>query len=683
MKRLPLDSRHALALLALVAGLGIGIHWLKREPAIARATEAASAPDSALPATAKLRSERIAPATHAVEVAGESFELALDSYVLQADDGKEILQPLQPAATLDTLAARLHALHPHGRAFPILYPTDAAHDPATRCLLTSSVTIQIPPGASPQQIARDTGLRLVKIPDYAPGFAIYQAENPLAALEISQRWAATGSLPLVEVQLAQQQQLRSLPNDPLIAQQWHLAFQNQTNVLTGTDINVAPVWNYSGSGIRGAGVRIGIVDDGLEVTHEDLQENVDAEIDYDWNNNDDDPSPLSSRNRHGTACAGVAGARGNNGIGVAGVAPESTLVGLRLTAGSSTDQMNAEAMAHQNERIAIKSNSWGPADNGTTLGETGPLTRAAWQQAVSSGRQGKGTIFVWAGGNGLEKKDNSNKDGFANSIYTIAVGAVDSRTRQAYYSEPGANLVCVAPSDGRRLDTQAISTTDRTGLAGYTSDNYVSTFGGTSSACPTVAGVVALMLEKNPELGWRDVREILLRSSTRIQPADSGWSTNGAGLRFHHQFGAGLVDAAAAVQTAATWQNLAARMEPVILRQSTVSAIPDNSPIGVTRTFAVEAGMRVEQVTVTVNIRHSARGQCAVTLTSPSGMVSQLVEVHPDRRPNYTNWTFSSVRHWGESAQGNWVLHVRDGARKSTGSLQMAELTLHGTPTAP
>jgi subtilisin family serine protease len=682
MKKPTLDSRHVLALLILAGGVAIVIDGRPNGEDGTIVKDASSSPKVSLPAKAQRHSEHHTPSTEAVTIAGESYALALDSYVLKAEDGREIRHALEPRATRATLAARLQALHPLGRAFPILYPADAARDPGTRRLLTSAITIQLPPGASAQQVARDTGLVLTDVPDYAPGFAIYQAANPLAALEISERWAATGTLPLVEVQLAEQRELRSLPNDALFAKQWHLAYQNQTMTLAGSDINVAPVWNYSGSGIRGAGVRIGIIDDGLEVTHEDLRDNVDLENDYDWNGQDNDPTPVS-RNRHGTACAGVAGARGNNGIGVAGVAPEATLVGLRLIAGSTTDQMEAEAMAHLNDRIAIKSNSWGPNDRIPTLKGPGPLTRAAWQQAVTTGRQGKGTIFVWAGGNGLERKEDSNKDGYANSIYTIAVGAVDSRVRQAYYSEPGANLVCVAPSDGRRADTQGISTTDLTGPIGYASGNYGSTFGGTSSACPTVAGVVALMLEKNQDLGWRDVQEILIRSSTRIQPTNSGWSTNGAGLSFHHQFGAGLVNAAAAVQTATSWQNLPTPAEPVILRQSTLSPIPDNSLPGVTRTFAVDAALRVEHVTVSVNIRHARRGQLAITLTSPSGMVSQLVGVHPDNRPDYANWTFSTVRHWGESAQGNWTLHVRDGARKTIGSLQMVELSLYGTATAP
>jgi subtilisin family serine protease len=668
-----------MTLVAVMAGLGLGVHRLKRPPV----EEAESAPIFLASLGATHRTQSDGTHTHAIELAGETYALALDSYILQTEDGREILQPLQPKATVETLVARLQKCHPFGRTFPLLYPADSVGDPLTRRLLTSSVTIQLPPGASPESVAEATGMRLSDVPDYAPGFAIYEAEDPIAALNICQRLGATGSLPLIEIQLAQQRQARSLPNDPLLSAQWHLAFQHQENVIDGSDIRATPVWNYGGQGIRGAGIRIGIIDDGLDLTHEDLQVNVDTEIDYDWNHKDNDPSPGSSRNRHGTACAGVAAARGNNGVGVVGVAPESTLVGLRLTSGSSTDQMEAEAMAHQIEKIAIKSNSWGPIDTGRILENAGPLTRAAWQHAVNSGRNGKGTIFVWAGGNGAEKKDNSNKDGFANSIYTIAVGAADSRAREAYYSERGANLVCVAPSDGYRLDTQAILTTDRSGSAGYTSSNYVSTFGGTSSACPTVAGVVALMLEKNPDLGWRDVQEILLRSSTRIQSNENGWSTNGAGLRFHHQFGAGLVNAQEAVDIAASWQNLPPRAEPLVFVKSTISPIPDNSLTGVTYSFPVSNALRVEHVTVTVNIRHAARGQCAITLTSPSGMVSQLAETHADKRPNYNNWTFSTVRHWGESAQGQWVLHVRDGGKKITGTLLSAELTLYGTDSTP
>src|SRR5690606_8931260 len=126
--------------------------------------------------------------------------------------------------------------------------------------------------------------------------------------------------------------------DPLISKQWHLKYQNQSGVVSGTDVNVEPVWNYpssvAGTYHRGAGIRIGIVDDGLQTAHPDLAPNVDTVTDKDWNQNDNDPNPdpaddgTDYSNDHGTACAGNAAARGNNGIGVSGTAPEGTLVGL-------------------------------------------------------------------------------------------------------------------------------------------------------------------------------------------------------------------------------------------------------------------------------------------------------------------------------------------------------------------
>jgi subtilisin-like proprotein convertase family protein len=615
-------------------------------------------------------------ARNVFNVAGQKFQVSLEGCVVKKENGVENYQVFSPTATWQTLSRRLREKGTCDQVFPVLYAADSEDDWAGRRLLTSLVTIRLPEGMTPEQAAHASGLTLVEVPDYAPSFAIYRAADPMAAWEISERLIAEGTWPLVEQQLAKQQQSRALPNDTMLINQWHLKYQNQSMVSAGSDINVESVWNYGGSGIRGTGVRVGIIDDGLQVNHPDMIDNVDTVNDYDWNGVDEDPSPQSG-NRHGTACAGIVGARGNNYQGVSGVAPESTLVGMRLTGGLTTDTQEAQAMAHKNDLIAVKSNSWGPDDDGKTLEAPGPLTQAALQTAVTSGRQGKGTIFVWAGGNGREEEDNSNKDGYANSIYTIAVGAMDSLLRQSPFSESGANLHCVAPSSGDAT-TVGITTTDRTGSMGYSLTDYTSTFSGTSAACPSVSGVVALMLEKNPALGWRDVQEIILRSSTRINTNDPGWTTNSAGLRFHHGFGAGLINAAAAVTLAETWVNRTPSLTPIVSTQTNSTTILNNTPAGITRSFVINSSMRVEHVTMKVSITHPNRGELVVTLTSPSGMVSQLSEVHSDNNDNYTNWTFSSVRHWGEQSQGTWLLNVKDAVSSTSGTLTFAELTLHG-----
>jgi hypothetical protein len=113
---------------------------------------------------------------------------------------------------------------------------------------------------------------------------------------------------------------------------------------------------------------------------------------------------------------------------------------MRLIAGPSSDLQEAQAMNYLPNLIQISSNSWGPPDDGVSLSKPGPLTLAAFANAAANGRNGKGTIFTWAGGNGGNRNDNSNYDSYANSIYTIAVGAIDSSGNRSFYSEPGANI---------------------------------------------------------------------------------------------------------------------------------------------------------------------------------------------------------------------------------------------------
>ncbi len=569
---------------------------------------------------------------------------------------------------------------------PVLYEQGKPRSDSTRRLLTNKVTAQLAPNADAGTIAAAVGASGFELPDYAPGYAIFLAGNPLAAPALAERLSRIQSVLAVEPQLARLHSKRTMPNDPLVSQQWHLKNSSSTR----THLNVESVWAYGGSGgYRGSGIRIGIVDDGVQTAHPDLAANVDTTNDKDWNGNDSDPNP-GTDDDHGTSVAGVAAARGNNTLGVAGTAPEATIVGLRLIADYVTDSQEAEAMAWKKDIIQIKNNSWGPEDSGTILEGPGLLTRAALAEAAANGRGGRGSIFVWSAGNGGDIGDNSNYDGYANSIYTIAIGATDNSGNQAYYSEPGANLIVCAPSSGTSL---GITTTDRTGSAGYntassaTGGDYTDDFGGTSSAAPAAAGVIALLLQRNPNLGWRDVQEILIRSAFKVKPTDSGWTTNAAGISFHHDFGAGLLDASTAVSMAATWTNLAPAQSVTSTQSGLSVSIPNNNTTGITRSFDFSSSaLRVEHVTVRVNINHTARGNLEITLTSPSGMSSRLAEVHNDSGDNFSDWMFSSVRHWGEPSTGTWTLKIAD--RSSTGNttggtLTSAEVVIHGTPSPP
>jgi subtilisin-like proprotein convertase family protein len=591
---------------------------------------------------------------------------------------------LDPPAAPGSFASRLAALAGAGNFLPVVHPAGVPRTPANRRLLTRDLTVRL--GDPLVRPKLPPGLVWKERPAFAPDHAVVSAADPLAALAAVEGLRRVRGIAAAEVQLAVRRYPRAMPADPLVAAQWHLKATQQANVVSGSDLNLEGVWNFGSSGgVRGAGVRIGIVDDGLELTHPDLAGNIDSAHHWDWNGGDSDPSPAGA-DVHGTPCAGIAAAVAGNGSGGCGVAPEATLVGLRLIAAPVTDSQEAAAFAHAAEAIQIKSNSWGPADGGFSLDGPGPLARAALAHAAATGRGGLGTIFVWAAGNGQESQDNSNYDGFANDIHTIAVAASDSLLRQAYYSEPGANVVVAAPSDGRF--SAAIVTTDLSGTAGYNvssaGGDYCSDFGGTSAAAPAVAAIVALMLEENPSLGWRDVQEILIRSARRINPSDPGWAENGAGLRFNPKFGGGLADAAAAVALAADWQPLAPAVRLDRVHPGPALAIPDHSTQGAEIHFTVApANLRCEQVQLTFSASHTRRGDLDIQLVSPSGTVSQLAERHNSSTAPYSGWTFSSVHHWGEEAAGTWTLRISDRRSGVSGTLTAATLTLHGTPLAP
>jgi len=635
---------------------------------------------------------------------GQQFIPALDEMIWRSADGEEDVIAFPPAAGVEELRTRVSrekAARADGTPLVIMYQEGVARSLASRRIVTNQVLVRWTGGGEPQVDGAISTTR----PEFAPDYVIVEMPDAFAALDAQERLRRMAGVADADVLLAKWRFKRALPNDPLINRQWHLKFANQSGAVAGTDMNIESAWGYgTPSPILGTGIRIGIVDDGLETGHPDLAANVDTANDKDWNGNDSDPSP-GTDDDHGTSCAGNAAAVGNNGIGMAGSAPAAKLIGLRLIAASVDDSQEAEAMNHLinstsgTNLLHIKSNSWGPNDAPNSLEEPGVLTRAALRNAATVGRGNLGSIILWAGGNGGTSSgtnaDNSNYDGYANSIYTLAVGAFDSQSRRASYSERGANLVVVAPSSG---DSPAleIATVDRTGSNGYNTGstsgdlsdgNYTLTFGGTSSSTPSAAGVAALLLQRNPNLGWRDVQEIFIRSAKRVNPNESEWATNGAGLRFNHNYGAGLVDAAAAVTLAAAWTNLSAQLSQNATQSGLSVAIPDNNATGITRTFNLSGTiLRVEHVTVKVSISHTSRGNLDISLTSPSGMVSRLAEVRTDSGDNYSSWTFMTVRNWGESSNGPWTLKIADvstSGNSNGGTLTSAELTVFGSASAP
>lgn len=568
----------------------------------------------------------------------------------------------------------------------VLYEKGLPRTENTRRTLTKRVSVQLATDSDPAAIAAAAGIRLVgRAPGGAEGWWLMESgPEPGSALEAAEALRKLPGVLSADPLLARQQNKRLRPNDPLFDQQWHLRNTlGGSSSAFGIDVNVENAWDE----YRGNGIVIGIVDDGVERNHPDLLSNYNDTLSYDFNGRDSDPLPPPfNGDDHGTACAGVAAARGNNGLGVCGVAFESQIAGLRLISAPSTDAEEAEALAFRNDAIHIKSNSWGPFDDGKRLEGPGPLTAAAFTEGVRSGRGGRGTIYVWAGGNGGARGDSSSFDGYASRREVIAVGALTDDGNQAHYSESGANLLISAPSDG---GWHGIVTTDRPGEDGYNVDgffdledlNYTETFGGTSAAAPVVAGCVALMLNANPELGWRDVQEILIRTARTVQPDDSGWITNAAGFQFNERFGAGLLDAGAAVEMARTWTNLGPELSISSEQNNLAQPIPNKRPTGIEKTFIFNNHQfRVEHVCLTVDILHAARGQLEITVESPSGTVSRMAPQRTkDKGNHYLGWTFMSTHHWGETAAGTWKVRVADRVRGTAGVLRSLKMELFGS----
>jgi subtilisin-like proprotein convertase family protein len=478
--------------------------------------------------------------------------------------------------------------------------------------------------------------------------------------------------------------------DPLFANQWYL----NNAFFPGEDINVVPVWAVCGTGAtcRGEGIRIAVVDDGLEINHEDLAANVATGLSHNYINGTSNPTG----GWHGTSVAGVIAARDLNGLGVRGVAPRANLVGYNLIAtdATSTSSNTADSATRGSPNVHICNNSWGPPDGIGTLASSDSLWNTAIASGLINGRGGKGTVYLWAGGNGGYGSDacgtcvdNSNYDGYANHHGVIAVCAVGRNGLASFYSEPGANLLLCAPSSDGVLE---ITTTDRSGTLGsnasgapdYSNLNYTNTFSGTSSATPTVAGVVALMLQANPNLGWRDVRQILAVTARQNDALNDGWTTNGAGLPVHHRYGFGVVDAAAAVTAATGWTNLGLELNYTSAPVSPNATIPDNNTTGSTSNIVVSASpiTQVESVEVTFSASHASAGDLQVTLTSPDDTPSILAERHDcsGACSAYNAWVFSSVRHLNEAANGTWTLTVKDLATGTTGTFQSWQLKIYG-----
>lgn len=474
--------------------------------------------------------------------------------------------------------------------------------------------------------------------------------------------------------------------------QWHL----NNSLFPGNDVNVLPVWK---EGVTGKGVTVCIIDDGIDFDHPDLKESLRPDLSKDFNAlvSGRLPTPQIAEDSHGTRCAGQIVAKPAGLCGGSGVAPGASISAIRLLGGQINAHKEAAAITFRNDANHIYSCSWGPSDDGKSLEGPDSTVLKAFISGLLEGRNGRGSIFVFAAGNGQLGKDNCNYDGYANGAFSLTIGAISADNSSPYYMEECAAMLAVTYSSGglSKSDRSVpkISTVD---INGRCTDKH----GGTSAAAPLAAGIMALALSVRPELTWRDMQHLLVTTAVPFNLDDPSWFRNGVNKLYSTHFGYGKIDAHRLV-TAARDMKLKAPPQIRSLPWLPVKRSIEAASEGVVSSslnldydlhwnyFELDEIAKLERVSVSVQVQHGRRGDLVFKLCSPSGTCVPLTSPRPlddDSEQGLMGWTFSTVAFWDETEiLGTWTLHVinrpREGAPVYSGQFIQWRLTFWGEST--
>ena len=343
----------------------------------------------------------------------------------------------------------------------------------------------------------------------------------------------------------------------------------------------------------------------------------------------------------------------------------------------------AKALSFKRQHVDIYSNSWGlDDDDGKTVSGPRPEVEQVLQDGTKYGRGGRGSIFIFAAGNGGEK-DSCSCDGFQTSVYTITISSVSDIGAMLSYSETCPSILATTFSGFRfdpfRKRCKIVSTDINKGCT--------DTVTGTSASAAMASGIVALTLEANPNLTWRDVQHIVVRTarSDRLQGV---WIVNGVGRYVSDSFGFGIMDTAAMVKLSKNWTNVPPQhicREPSSQTDIKIPRQGDRMR-DIYTTGCSGTGREVnylEHVKVKMTLATSQRGEVEIHLISPMGTRSTLLTKRPEDLSNegFVNWEFMTTHLWGETARGKWTLHIVNG--KSETELIDWSLVLFGTQEKP
>lgn len=519
--------------------------------------------------------------------------------------------------------------------------------------------------------------------------------------------------------------------DPLLSHLWFLENTGQnafssTSGTVGADINLENLFDL---GFGGKNIVVAVSDTNIEVDHEDLIANVSVPLSRNyllssssaWPNSK--PTIANNTDEHGTTVMGLIGAVANNGLGGRGVAPEVTLAGFNFI---SSNQSLSRFLDQARGFIDVFNYSYG-----TDTCSVVPIDSAyilQLKEGVTNQRSGKGSVYVKAGGNeyissldacvsgsALNYLGNANLEQSTAYPYMILAAGLTAKDRHASYSSPGSNIWISASSGENGLSAPGIISTDLTGCSnGYAQSsststfdkgnnslnsncNYTATLQGTSFSSPLVSGVAALMLQANSNLTWRDVKHIMAATAVKIDPSsinlphplgenlpshvyERGWRQNGAGFWFHNWYGFGKINASAAVLMAQTYTStFDPFIETSFINSTPALNIPDNSSTGVSNTLNVPSSLIIEAVQISVNITHQFPSEIGIELTSPTGMISQLMLINSGIvGENLIDTQFLSNAFYGENSAGNWTIKIIDSMPSDTGILNSWKIKFFG-----
>lgn len=535
--------------------------------------------------------------------------------------------------------------------------------------------------------------------------------------------------------------------DPLASEAWHLENRGQMSfssalALAGEDSKIKQAHEL---GFTGKHIRIAVSDDGLDRTHPDLKDN---ELVGEHRNYllsppyIGSPVPAGTFDSHGTAVTGLIAAIKGNTLGSYGVAPDAQFAGFQYL---NSNQENAMFLHQLQGNFDIFNYSYGAAGCIITPNYSNDY-RNALIYGVTQQRNQLGSIYVKAAGNSFQGPlsecatgvgnqkywGNANLESEQTVPYLIIVGAINARGIKSSYSTPGSNLWVSGLGGEDGVNTPAMITTDLQGCSrgwshssygsslfeiGQNDNNkncdYIHTMNGTSSAAPVVAGVVALLLEANPQLTWRDVKHILAKTADKVdyKPSsntlahpqsilnlpdhtyDYKWVINQAGNLFSNWYGFGRVNAKNAVEMAKSYTFLGPYIEGSKLTSSAINlTIPSgsgNNSTGVSHSQTYSSSVnKIESVEVEVEIDHHFLGDLGIEITSPSGTTSKLTLIN--------SWTLDWLKgsnptsnrklqllsnaFYEENSNGSWTLKVIDGDTTNTqqGTLKSWSLKING-----